>query len=130
MPRATAPARQFREPYPATTGLPMTVWVSPRDHARHDARVNVNTQHGNHMVLDQTAVMAIRPAPRLVEGALAPADQIAMAEWIRRNQDVLIDYWDGIIDTAGTGGGPSLLLGLEQGNGQVMMCSIICLSLR
>jgi hypothetical protein len=24
-----------------------------------------------------------------------------VAEWIRRNEDALIDYWDGIIDTAG-----------------------------
>jgi hypothetical protein len=54
-----------------------------------------------------------------------------VAEWIRRNQDVLIDYWDGINDTAGTGGGPNLLLGLEQENCcEVVMCSIICRSLR
>ncbi len=25
--------------YPDTTGLPMTVWVSPRGNARHDIRV-------------------------------------------------------------------------------------------
>jgi hypothetical protein len=25
--------------YPAETGLPMTVWVSPRGRARHDVRV-------------------------------------------------------------------------------------------
>jgi hypothetical protein len=28
--------------YPDTTGLPMTVWVSPRGTARHDARIKVN----------------------------------------------------------------------------------------
>jgi hypothetical protein len=28
--------------YPRTTGLPMTVWVSPRGNARHDVRVKVN----------------------------------------------------------------------------------------
>jgi len=29
--------------YPRTTGLPMTVWVSPRGNARHDVRIKVNT---------------------------------------------------------------------------------------
>jgi hypothetical protein len=27
--------------YPRDTGLPMTIWVSPRGRARHDARINV-----------------------------------------------------------------------------------------
>jgi hypothetical protein len=28
--------------FPRTTGLPITVWVSPRGNARHDVRVKVN----------------------------------------------------------------------------------------
>jgi hypothetical protein len=28
--------------YPADSRLPMTVWVGPRGHARHDVRVKVN----------------------------------------------------------------------------------------
>ena len=32
---------------PRMTGLPMTVWVSPRGNARHDVRIKVNTTHGN-----------------------------------------------------------------------------------
>ena len=28
--------------YPSTTGLPMTVWVSPRGNPHHDVRVRVN----------------------------------------------------------------------------------------
>ena len=35
--------------FPRTTGLPMTVWVSPRGNARHDARVKVNMTHGDQM---------------------------------------------------------------------------------
>jgi hypothetical protein len=86
--------------HPATTGLPMTVWVSPRGRARHDARVTVNNTHGRRMDLDNAAVMSIRLAPRLVEGSLAPADQNAVAEWITHNRAALLDYWDGTIDTA------------------------------
>lgn len=86
--------------YPATTGLPMTVWVSPRGHARHAARVKVNATHGRRMDLDNAPVMAIRPAPRLIEGELAADDQAAATQWIAANADALIDYWDGKIDTA------------------------------
>jgi hypothetical protein len=35
--------------YPDTTGLPMTVWVSPRGNTRHDVRVEVDTTDGNQM---------------------------------------------------------------------------------
>jgi hypothetical protein len=35
--------------FPCTTGLPMTVWVSPRGNARHDVRIKVNLTHGNQM---------------------------------------------------------------------------------
>ena len=31
---------------PRMTGLPMTVWVSPRGNARHDVRIKVNMTHG------------------------------------------------------------------------------------
>ena len=86
--------------HPATTGLPMTVWVSPRGHARHDVRVQVNTTHGRRMDLDDAAVMGVRPTPRLIEGELSAADQAAVSTWITANADVLIDYWDGKIDTA------------------------------
>lgn len=74
--------------YPETTGLPMTIWASPSGKARHDARVKVNNTHGR------------RPSPRLVEGSLTSADQAAVAGWITRNRDTLVDYWDGTIDTA------------------------------
>jgi len=86
--------------YPATTGLPMTVWVSPRGHARHAARVKVNASHGKRMDLDQAAVVVIRPVPKLIEGSLTATDLAAVSEWIGCNDAALIDYWDGSIDTA------------------------------
>ena len=51
--------------YPGTTGLPMTVRVSPRGDARHDVRTKVNMTHGNQMNIANTAVVAVRPAPRV-----------------------------------------------------------------
>jgi hypothetical protein len=55
--------------FPATTGLPMTVWVGPRGGARHDVRVKVSITHGNTMDISNTAVVGIRPAPRLIPGS-------------------------------------------------------------
>jgi hypothetical protein len=85
--------------YPATTGLPMTVWVSPRGNAQHDARVKVSESHGNRMDISNTAMVAIRPSPRLVSGNLTHSDMNAVVNWLSLNTDALLDYWEGKIDT-------------------------------
>ena len=86
--------------YPDTTGLPMTVWVSPRGDARHDVRVKVNMAHGNQMSIANTAVVSVRPTPRVIAGQLSPANAPAVFQWVVLNTDVLVAYWDGQIDTA------------------------------
>ena len=35
--------------FPRTTGLPMTVWLSPRGNARDDVRITVEMSTGDHM---------------------------------------------------------------------------------
>jgi hypothetical protein len=84
--------------YPRTTGLPMTVWVGPRGNARHDVRVKVNMTHGNQMNIDNTAVVALRPAPHVIAGRLSPDDERAVAAWIVLNAEAIVAYWDGDID--------------------------------
>jgi hypothetical protein len=86
--------------FPETTGLPMTVWVSLRGNARHDVCVKVHMSHGNQMNIANLAVVEVRPAPHLVEGQLSPSDTQAVLEWVSLNADILIDYWNGQIDTA------------------------------
>lgn len=86
--------------YPDTTGLPMTVWVSPRGNARHDVRVKVNMTHGNQMNIANTAVVGVRPTPRVITGQLSPADAQAVYQWVSLNADTLVEYWEGRIDTA------------------------------
>ena len=83
--------------FPRTTGLPMTVWVSPRGNARHDARVKVNMTHGDHMNIANTAVVGVRP--HVIAGHLLPDDQRAVFDWISLNTAAIIEYWDGRIDT-------------------------------
>ena len=85
--------------FPRTTGLPMTVWVSPRGNARHDVRVKVNTTHGDHMNIANTAVVGVRPSPQLIAGHLSPDDQRVVFEWISLNTAAIVEYWDGRIDT-------------------------------
>ena len=86
--------------YPDTTGLPMTVWISPRGNARHDVRVKVNMTHGNQMSIANTAVVGVRPTPRVISGRLSPGDAQALFGWISLNTDALVAYWEGRIDTA------------------------------
>jgi hypothetical protein len=85
--------------YPRTTGLPMTVWVSPRGNARHDVRIKVNMTRGNQMTVENTAVVAVRPVPHLIAGRLSADDERVVFGWIALNAAALIGYWDGDIDT-------------------------------
>ena len=84
---------------PRMTGLPMSVWASPRGNARHDVRIKVNMSHGNQMSIENTAVVALRPRPRVIAGRLGSDDQRAIVDWIKLNYDAIVSYWDGQIDT-------------------------------
>jgi hypothetical protein len=84
---------------PRMTGLPMAVWASPRGNARHDVRIKVNMTHGRQMTIENTAVMALRPAPRVVAGRLSADDRRALSDWIQLNHDALLAYWNEAIDT-------------------------------
>src|SRR5579864_2209932 len=84
---------------PRMTGLPMAVWISPRGNARHDVRIKVNMSHGSQTSIDNTAVVAVQPRPRVIVGHLSSADQRAVVDWIKPNCDAIISYWDEQIDT-------------------------------
>jgi hypothetical protein len=89
--------------FPRTTGPPMTVWVSPRGNARHDVRIKVNLTHGNQMNVGNTAVVGVRPTPRLIAGRLSQDDEQAVFRWISLNAPALVAYWEGQIDTVQLG---------------------------
>src|SRR5215467_5593861 len=80
--------------FPRTTGLPMTVWVSPRGNPRHDVRVKVNTTHGDQINITTTAVVAVRPTPHVIAGPLTPDDAQAVFAWISLNTAAIVEYWD------------------------------------
>jgi hypothetical protein len=84
--------------YPATTGLPMVIWVGPSYGAQHDIRIKVMMTHGTRMDPGNLAVVAVRPTPHVVAGQLAPADERAVAQWIALNENAIIDHWNGVTD--------------------------------
>lgn len=79
---------------PKRTGLPMTVYVSFRNKAKHDARVKVSMSHGDHMDLDNVAVVSIRPEPKLLHGELSRSDLQQVQRWIELNRAALLDHWE------------------------------------
>ena len=83
---------------PATTGLPLTIWVSPRGLARHDARIKVSLTPGK-MDVTNIAVVAIRPEPKALTPGLGTDEFSKIERWIKINQDALLDYWNETIDT-------------------------------
>jgi hypothetical protein len=89
--------------FPRTTGLPMTVWVSPRGNARHDVRVKVNMTHGDQMTVSNTAVVGVRPRAHLIAGQLSAEDERAVFAWASVNAEALVAYWEGRIDTVQLG---------------------------
>ena len=85
--------------YPRDTGLPMTIWVSPRGRARHAARIKVCLTPGDRMDASNTAVVAVQPEPRLVSGGLSARDFAPVARWVGINAEALMDYWNGTLST-------------------------------
>ena len=70
-----------------------------RGNARHDVRVKVNMTHGDQMDIANTAVVGVRPTPRVIAGQLSLDDQHAVFEWVSLNTAALLAYWEGRIDT-------------------------------
>jgi hypothetical protein len=79
------------------TGLPFVVWISYKGGAQHDIRVKVSP--GPKTFPSELASVAIRPRIRIVEGSLNPSDLALLSKWIELNRDILLQYWEGDIDT-------------------------------
>jgi len=95
-PEAEAPF-EMANLFPKHTGLPFVVWMSNRGDARHDVRVKVS--QGSRAIPSEMISVAIRPHVHVVDGNLDAGDLAALTKWIELNQDVLLKYWEGEIDT-------------------------------
>lgn len=81
---------------PEGIGLPFVVFISQKGGARHDVRVKV--ARGVKVRPSEMVTVAVRPEVRVVRGRLDPHDLDLLTRWIELNKDVLIDYWDGVIE--------------------------------
>ncbi len=80
---------------PERTGLPFVVFVSQRGDARHDVRVKV--ARAPRVRPSEMVTVALRPSVRVVRGRPDPHDLALLRQWIDINEQVLIDYWNGVI---------------------------------
>jgi hypothetical protein len=84
---------------PRVIDLAMAVWITENDGYPHDVRVKVSTHHGGRGSWRTAPSIAVRPQPReMVPGSLPAADVALVIRWIDLNRDVIIDYWNGVID--------------------------------
>jgi hypothetical protein len=80
---------------PERTGLPFVVFISQRGGARHDVRVKV--ARAPRVRPSEMVTVALRPTVRVVRGRLDPHDLALLRQWMDINEQVLIDYWNGVI---------------------------------
>ncbi len=84
---------------PRLTGLPMAVWITENDGYPDDVRVKVSTVYAGRGSWRTPPSVAVRPQPdEIVPGSLLAADVALVSRWIDLNRDVIIDYWNGVID--------------------------------
>ncbi|HEU0156259.1 MAG TPA: hypothetical protein VFQ82_09325 [Stellaceae bacterium] len=81
---------------PERTGLPFVVFISQRGGARHDVRIKL-ARSARVRAADMLTV-AVRPVPRIVRGHMNSREFDLVREWVDLNRDVLIDYWNGVIE--------------------------------
>ena len=81
---------------PERTGLPFVVFISQKGGARHDVRIKL--ARTEKVRPSEMLTVAVRPTPRLIRGKMSRAEFDLVNRWIELNHDVLIDYWDGIIE--------------------------------
>jgi len=80
------------------TGVDHTLFISPKGHGRHGPRLKVAIVPSDSLdPRSQVAVIAFNG--RVVAGEIAPDLLRQVRQFITRNEQVLLDYWDYRIDT-------------------------------
>ena len=81
---------------PERTGLPFVVFISQKGGARHDVRIKL--ARAAKVRPAEMLTVAVRPAPRLIRGAMNSREFDLVRRWVELNQDVLVDYRDGVVE--------------------------------
>jgi hypothetical protein len=80
------------------TGVDHTLFISPRGYAQHSARVKVAIDPPDSLN-PQCRTASISLSGDVVVGEIEPSLLQQVREFIARNREVLMDYWDYQIDT-------------------------------
>lgn len=83
--------------FPKHTGLPFVVWISHKYGVRHDVRVKLSARPIARP--SEMSAVAINPHVQVVKGKIKSSDLALLTKWIELNQDVILKYWEGEIDT-------------------------------
>jgi hypothetical protein len=81
---------------PERTGLPFVVFISQRGGARYDVRIKL--ARSPRVRPSEMITVALRPAPRVIRGRLDAGEFALVRRWLDLNAEVLIDYWNGVIE--------------------------------
>jgi hypothetical protein len=84
---------------PRRTGLPMAIWITENDGYSHDVRVKASPIHGGRGTWRSAPSIGVRPTPHeIVPNSLPAVDIALVSRWIELNRDIIIAYWDGVLD--------------------------------
>jgi hypothetical protein len=81
---------------PERTGRPFVVFISQRGGARHDVRIKL--ARSPRVRPSEMITVALRPVPRVLRGRLDAQEFAPVEKWLELNGDVLVDYWNGVIE--------------------------------
>lgn len=84
-------------------GLPSNIWVSEKD-ADHEPRITVQRSKGARLQRNNTFGMTISDSPSAIGDVgsdLSSEDIATLKNFVLRNKDLLLAYWNGELDTSG-----------------------------
>lgn len=78
----------------------MLVWITQTEgYQQMDPYIEVNPSHGGRGSWVEATSIAVDAVPHeIVAGSLPAADVALVTRWIELNRDVILDYWNEIID--------------------------------
>jgi hypothetical protein len=76
-----------------SSGLPMNIWIGPRGHARHAARIEVQMDHRQQFDIQLAVVSVEDDPPQIVEGRVDAADLDLVRRYIAFNKSAILDHW-------------------------------------
>ena len=79
---------------PASTGVPMNLWLRARGRKGGEPRLYVQTNRRPAFDYDNIATVSVEEPVRLLSGALVAADLHIVEVYIKLNRQAILDHWN------------------------------------